>query len=135
MPLRLDVAERPSPPSGPRRGAAACLPRLTRVPREQVVLAFDRIFWGAAAPRGRYIGYAAERKGEYYMFIDVTECAGRPTLLALVSGTVAQELEAREDEATVAEAMAVRAPRVRRCERARGTLRARGAAGGRRGRG
>jgi hypothetical protein len=43
------------------------------------------------------------------MFIDVTECAGRPTLLALVSGSVAQELEAREDEATVADAMAVRA--------------------------
>ena len=73
------------------------------------MLAFDRIFWGAAAPRGRYIGYAAERKGEYYMFIDVTECAGRPTLLALVSGSVAQELEAREDEATVADAMTVRA--------------------------
>ena len=51
-----------------------------------MVLAFKSIFWKSATPKGKYIGYASQQKGEYYMFIDISECAAQPTLLALVSG-------------------------------------------------
>lgn len=51
--------------------------------------------------------YASEVKGEFYMFIDISECAGKPTLLALVSGTVARTLENCLDEDIVSEAMKV----------------------------
>ncbi len=51
-----------------------------------MVLAFKSIFWKSATPKGKYIGYASQQKGEYYMFIDISDCASQPTLLALVSG-------------------------------------------------
>lgn len=47
-------------------------------------------------------------KGEFYMFIDISDCTGRPTLMALVSGSVAHSLEEREDEDVKRQAMKVR---------------------------
>jgi len=52
--------------------------------------------------------YASEVKGEFYMFIDVSECVGKPTLLALVSGTVARTLETCDDKQIISEALQVR---------------------------
>ena len=73
----------------------------------KVVLAFKSNFWRSATPKGKYIGYASQTKGEYYMFIDITDSATQPTLLALVSGAQALELEQSEDADIVAGALRV----------------------------
>jgi monoamine oxidase len=72
-----------------------------------VVLAFKSNFWKSATPKGKYIGYASQQKGEYYMFIDISDCASLPTLLALVSGSQALALEKSEDANIVAGALRV----------------------------
>eukprot|EP00960_Hanusia_phi_P059712 764266-Hanusia_phi.AAC.5 len=73
----------------------------------KVVLAFDKIFWQRATPKGKYIGYASERKGQFYLFIDITDCTSKPTLLALISGSMATELEVTPDDEVVRNAMRV----------------------------
>ena len=73
----------------------------------KILLAFDESFWQAATPKGKYIGYASKVKGEFYMFIDISDCVGKPTLLAIVSGTVAQTLESLPDDQIISDAMGV----------------------------
>uniref|UniRef100_A0A7S1J4X5 PHD-type domain-containing protein n=1 Tax=Eutreptiella gymnastica TaxID=73025 RepID=A0A7S1J4X5_9EUGL len=70
----------------------------------KVVLSFSDSFWDKAGTK--YIGHAGE-KGRYYLFIDVSEIAGKPTLLSLLSGNFALEMEAKEDYKVVAEGMQV----------------------------
>ena len=54
----------------------------------KLVLAFKSNFWRKATPKGKYIGYASKNKGEFYMFIDITERCVSVSLCRYVNGRV-----------------------------------------------
>lgn len=67
----------------------------------KVFLVYDRQFWNIPT---KYFGYASQRKGEYYMFVDLSDCLGMPILLILIPGINALDLEGKSDATVVAEA-------------------------------
>lgn len=102
--LQSDTLEfRPALPSA----KLAALSRLEMGSLEKVVLRFDTVFWPEPGDASAWL-YASEERGRFPLVIDFTRDAGAPTLALLHGGTRAREqLDARDDEELVADALAV----------------------------
>ncbi len=71
---------------------------------DKVVLEFPEVFWD---DRYEWFGYVSAERGAWAQWFDLTEIAGRPTLVCFHAGTAAEELDGRTDEEIIAEAMTV----------------------------
>jgi len=70
---------------------------------EKVVLAFDEPFWRKSPNQPRSIFHVSAVQGDFPAFVDASSTAGRPVLVAFLTGDQAQQL-AEDPEATVARA-------------------------------
>jgi len=84
----------------------AAIARLELGSLEKVVLRFDAAFWPAEGDTAWL--HAGDERGQFPLVVDLTRDAGAPTLVLLHGGTRAREqLDARDDAALVADALAV----------------------------
>jgi polyamine oxidase len=73
---------------------------------EKVILSFDDPFWRLSKTQPRRVFYISDAQGEFPAFIDASDSAGRPVLVAFLTGEHVHLLE------TDAEAMVDRASQI-----------------------